>query len=128
MATKVFLICPVRGVDPLTLDRIYSYVLGLSRKDLMVHWPYYDTNQNDPVGLNICLENIDAIRQASEIHVWYDPASVGSVFDLGAALTASLMGTPKKFVIANPDEVHPTDAKSFQNVLLALARNTVGAV
>lgn len=121
LARSVFLICPVRSVALETTARIAQYVASLEQQGYAVHWPSRDTNQDDPIGLAICLQNTNAIRDADEVHLWYDPLSQGSIFDLGATVMASLViGPRKKFVIANPDAVHPTGGKSLQNVVLAM--------
>lgn len=118
---RIFLICPVRNSRPEVQKRIAAYVAGLEAKGHSVYWPARDTDQLDPIGLEICKKNLFAILLAGEIHIWYDATSQGSVFDLGAALMASEHIQKKRFVIANPEEVHLTSGKSFQNVLLSLA-------
>lgn len=123
MEKKVFLISPVRHLpNGEVRGRMTEYIQILKVRGYTVYWPLRDTKQNDLIGLDICLQNARAIRDADEIHIWYDPASEGSIFDLGMAFMASLVaGPPKRFVIANPDDVTPTSDKSFQNILLALA-------
>ena len=118
---KIFLICPERNSQPEVQERIAAYVAGLQAQGHPVYWPARDTDQADPVGLTICKANLFAMYQAHEIHIWYDPTSQGSIFDLGAALMASEHIQKKRFVIANPEAVQGTEGKSFQNVLLALA-------
>jgi hypothetical protein len=80
-----------------------------------VYWPARDTHQADPIGLTICRDNCAAIRSSAEVHVWWNPSSQGSLFDLGMAFA---MGKP--IFLANPDGVTPTDGKSFNNLLLEL--------
>ena len=100
---------------------INNHVLGLEKQGNIVHWPFRDTNQNDPIGLNICSENREAIYSADEIHIWFDPASQGSLFDIGMTL-AFLRMMPKKVIIINLGQTQPTPHKSFQNVLLELTK------
>lgn len=118
----VFLICPVRGAPGDTEERdvhrrVAGYVAGLQRAKVCVHYPPRDTQQQDAAGgINICRENIQAMRTADEVHVWWDAGSEGSKFDLGAA-----MALRKKVRLANPADVTLPDApKSFTHVVMAL--------
>lgn len=113
----VFLICPVRGITEEKKTAIRQYVEKLEDEGLCVYWPLRDTDQNDPVGLHILLDNIAAIRRAKEVRVWYDLTSEGSRFDIGVTLALK-----KRITLANPEEVLPTKGKSFANVLLELHR------
>ena len=118
---KIFVICPVRNVNEETKKSINDYVLGLELDGVSVHWPSRDTNQDDPIGINICQQNREAIFFADEIHIWFDESSQGSLFDIGMTF-AFLRNSNKKIVLINKDEISPTSHKSFQNVLLGLAR------
>lgn len=119
---SIFLICPVRNAAPEASAAVAAYVDGLERSGHRVHWPPRDTPQDDPVGLRICRDNGRALLAADEVHLWYDPSSQGSIFDFGMLFMASeIVGRRKRFVLANPEAVAPTDGrKSFQNVILAL--------
>jgi len=118
---KVFVICPVRNVSEQTKKTIGDYVLGLEHKGVKVYWPSRDTNQDDSVGINICQDNREAIYTANEIHIWFDSSSQGSLFDIGMTF-AFIRNSDKKMVLINQDKVLSTPHKSFQNVLLWLAR------
>jgi hypothetical protein len=118
---KIFVICPVRSVSEQVRKTLHDYVLALERGGALVHWPFRDTNQNDPIGLNICKENRGAIRHADEIHIWFDATSQGSLFDIGMTF-AFLANSEKKIVLINREEVIPTAGKSFPNVLLELTK------
>lgn len=130
---KIFLICPVKYGDHITTkkheetqEKIRLYVEKLEKAGHKVHWPKRNTNQNDPIGLNICTENAQAIIIADEIHIWWDPSSEGSKFDFGMSFVLHILND-KKIILANPDDVKPTEGKSFNNVLLALHnKNTKG--
>jgi nucleoside 2-deoxyribosyltransferase len=112
---KVFLICPVRGATDKETKEIDGYVKSLEDKGIEVYWPARDTCQTDPIGYAICCANWNAIREADEIHVWYNPTSQGSLFDLGMAFELC-----KPIFLANRKSVAPTDGKSFANFLLYL--------
>ena len=123
MKKWIFLISPVRKVPSREVEwAIAAYVTAREREGYIVHWPKRDTDQKDPVGLRICSDNRAAIARADEVHIWWDKDSEGSKFDIGMLFMALYTcGPGKKVVIANPEAVHPTESKSFTNVLLALA-------
>jgi nucleoside 2-deoxyribosyltransferase len=108
---STFLICPVRGVSP---DMTGAAVRTLEQKGYKVHWPHRDTNQNDSTGLQICRENLRAIKTATVIHVIWDGKSQGCLFDLGMAFALGKPVIPLQL----PDE---TPDKSFQNMVRAWA-------
>lgn len=110
-----FLISPVRGVDQ---AQNKATVEMLERQGFKVHWPHRDTNQNDGVGLRICLDNLAAIKESEYVHVIWDGKSHGCLFDAGMAFALG-----KKIVPLNlPEE---TDHKSFQNMLRAHASRDI---
>ena len=109
---RSFLICPVRGVDQ---AEIRPFVEALEADGWKVHWPPRDTNQDDHLGLRICTDNAKAIEVADVMHVIWDGKSQGCLFDLGVAFAL------RKRVIAL--SLPPaTSGKSFQNMIVALAR------
>lgn len=112
---KVFLICPVRNADATVTARIKKYVEGLEAAGYKVHWPARDTKQ-DEGAVRICDANRIAMQAVDEVHVWWDPKSEGSVFDLGMAFA-----TLNRIRIANRPEVNRTPEKSFTNLLLDIA-------
>ncbi len=110
---KIFIICPVRNVTEGQLEDIKNYVEELD-KHYIVHFPPRDTNQTDDgVGLGICRENRKAIEEADEIHIYWDVASKGSLFDLGMVFVLR-----KKLLLIN--KVNKTAKKSFSNILRAI--------
>lgn len=108
---KVFLICPVRGHD---MSETECRVKSLEDEGHQVHWPPRDTNQDDPVGLDICRTNSNAIEDADRVFVIWDGKSTGSLFDLGMAFALNKPIT----VLEAPDL---TPHKSFQNMMRAWA-------
>ncbi|MAG50324.1 hypothetical protein CL621_01625 [archaeon] len=109
---KVFIICPVRNATNEEAIYLQDYVNRLEHNRYKVHFPPQDTNQDDPNGLNICSENREAIRNADEVHVYWNNSSSGSGFDFGMAF---MLEKPIKFI--NKDKIPRTRTKSFQNVL-----------
>lgn len=112
--TKVFLICPVRKASEEVQATIEGYISRLEAAGYKVHYPPRDTEQVDPEGgITICTQNTDAIREADEVHVYWDKESGGSKFDLGAAFILR-----KPLYIVNPQDIKATEGKSFENVVL----------
>jgi nucleoside 2-deoxyribosyltransferase len=89
---------------------IEHHVAELESRGVKVHWPPRDTPQDDPVGYNICCTNRDAIKDADEVHVFWNPTSRGSAFDFGMAFA---LGKPIRLI----NDPAPTPKKSFENVL-----------
>ena len=112
---RIFLICPVRGASEDESQFLQDYLSQLENEGHKVHYPPRDTNQDDPVGLDICTENRAAINEADEIHIYWNPTSQGSLFDFGMLFMAE-----KPLKLINRDDVERTPHKSFQNVLLEL--------
>ncbi len=120
---NIFIICPVRNVSQEINAKIATYVQMLERQGHNVYWPLRDTDQDDSTGFNICMDSAMEIRLADEVHIWYDPASQGSIFDLGAlVMTARIIGPSKRIVLINRDQVLPTVGESFTNVVLELTK------
>lgn len=122
---KTFLISPVRNINDEEHKKIKSYVEKLESEGHKVYWPIRDTNQNDNNGIKICRDNLTAIQFADEIHIWFNPTSSGSLFDLGAAFMWWISSACPKFVFVNKEEF-PDDleGKSFIKVLKWLDINT----
>ena len=112
---KIFLICPVREADEEEKEFLQNYISNLEKEGYKVHYPPRDTNQDDPVGYNICRENRQAILDADEIHIYFAPKSKGTLFDIGMAFMME-----KPVFLVNIDKIERTPHKSFQNVLLEL--------
>jgi len=115
---KIFVICPVRNADKATNEKILRYIERLEKQGHTVHWPPRDTDQSDPVGNKICLTNMTEIFKADEIHIWYDPASTGSHFDLGGVfMLVEVLGYEKRVILINDKEAKQVPGKSFTNVI-----------
>jgi hypothetical protein len=102
---KIFLISPSRLATPKIVEKVNQYVAKLEKEGHQVYWPLRDTNQQDPIGIEICDTNLRKILEADQIHVWYLKKSQGIHFDLGAAyLLVRILGHPKKIVFANKNK------------------------
>lgn len=83
---KIYIICPVRKVTKKQLKIINSYIKQLENQNHTVYWPFRDTTKKDDLGYSIYEQNLNAIKTADEIHVFWDSTSTGSYIDLGASL------------------------------------------
>lgn len=143
---KIFIVCPVRrphvgflmrmsrivlktlfsieGGWTKTQDAIKARVVKLEKKGFGVYWPARDNpyQNTDKVGIQIITFNRQKMLWADEIHIWYDKNSAGSVFDIGMFWALIHVRGFKKFVIINREDIVPTPHKSFENVILTLAK------
>ncbi len=120
---KIFVICPVRSIDPYALVAIEMYVKSLELKGHQVHWPPRDTEQVDPTGgYEICRTNFKAILEADQVHIWYDEKSSGSKFDMGGVfMLVEMLGYNKRIFIINSGAVIDDKDKSFYKVFQRIA-------
>jgi len=91
------IICSVRNADDDTRKKLVSYKQKLlSQGYAKVYLPHLDTDQKAS-GYEICMQNMQAILKADEIHIFFSPASYGSHFDLGVTFIACHL-YPKKII------------------------------
>jgi len=119
---KIFFISPVRQASDDVIKKCQEYVAYLEKQGHEVHWPMRDTDQKDPIGIQICDTNLSKILEADEIHVYYSKDSTGIHFDLGAAyLLVRVLGHKKKIVFVNMNdfekELLGREGKSYLRVL-----------
>lgn len=105
----VFVICTVRGASDEYKEKLENYVLSLEDKGFGVHLPHRDTNQK-ATGYDICLENSTAIATSNEVHIFYNPDSQGTHFDMGVAFALG-----KKIVVV--ENVEYGEGKSYPRML-----------
>lgn len=115
---KVFIICPVRNLTPAEDEEIKAYIGMLESKGIKVHYPPRNTNQNDPIGLNICSINRGAIKSSDEIHNYFNPASTGTVFDTGMTFMFE-----KLLFVINTNTLKQQASDDFAGFLLKYAYN-----
>jgi nucleoside 2-deoxyribosyltransferase len=106
---KVFIICTVRGASEEYKKKLEDYVAKLEREGVQVHLPHRDTKQ-DARGYDICNENAKAIGLANEVHIFYNPDSQGTHFDMGVAFAYG-----RKLVVVENVEYGP--GKSYPRML-----------
>lgn len=83
---NIFLICPVRNATEEQKRWIENFVQEKYTEGYTIHAPHLHTRQTDLFGgYSICLQNANAVAKSSEIDIYYDQSSTGSVFDLGVA-------------------------------------------
>ena len=97
-----------------------NYIDQLENKGLNIYYPARDTNQDDTIGYRICTDNKNAIQDSKEVHIWFDPNSQGTLFDLGMAFSFN-----KPLYIVNINEIIPTNSKSFTNVILKWSSHNI---
>ena len=115
----IYIICPVRRVTPESEKVMDEYVAKLEEDpNNHVHYPPRDVDQSQS-GMDICIEHSEFMNIADEVHIYWDPESRGSLFDLGMAFVRFINKPGFKVVIIN--EVRETLDKSFTNVLLAFS-------
>jgi predicted GTPase len=108
-----FLIGPVRRLDDQT-DEVKKLMNGYLN-DPDVYCPGRDTNQTDKTGLNICKQNMQAIKDSDEVLFIWDGKSEGCLFDLGIAFCMH-----KKITVISAPEL--TEGKSFQNMVIEYSK------
>ena len=96
-----FFISPVRLATPEIIEWCENYVLKIRCEGRKIHYPGWDTDQNDPTGINICDTNLRKILEAPKVHVYYLPDSTGIHFDLGATYMLIFLGYKKEVVFVN---------------------------
>ncbi len=102
---SVFIICSVRDADKATRKKLETYKQKLEQEGYVVHLPHLDTNQKAS-GYDICMQNMQAIIAADEVHIFFVPISYGSHFDLGVTFLACFQNPNKVIkVIENGQEI-----------------------
>ena len=112
---KIFLICPVRNADAKHSRAAMVYVKSLESRSHEIHWPPRDTDQSAK-GIDICRQNMEAIKSADEVHIFYDGTSQGVHFDMGMAFALG-----KKIVVVGNESYD--EGKSFQRMLDEWSQN-----
>lgn len=96
---KIFLICPVRNATTEQKIWIENFVQEKYNNGYTIHAPHINTRQKDIFGgYAICRQNAEALASSSEVDIYYDKSSTGSVFDLGVAYA---LGKPLKILNKN---------------------------
>ena len=108
---NIFIICPVRNATDEQKKLVADYIKKKENEGNTVYYPARDTDQTDPIGFAICDENFKGMRDADEVHIFWDEKSSGSLFDLGMAFA---LRKPLKGI----NEVWPTAGKSFQYMII----------
>ena len=106
---KLFIICTVRNATTEYQTMLEDYVRGWESKGHSVHLPHRDTNQNAK-GIDICRQNMEAMKAADEVHIFYNPESQGTHFDMGVAFALG-----RKLVVVENVDYGP--GKSYPRML-----------
>lgn len=81
---NIFVICSVRGASDVYRKKLEDYAEKLESEGHKVHLPHRDTDQTAR-GFDICTENMEAIKNSDEVHIFYLLTSQGTHFDMGVA-------------------------------------------
>ena len=108
--TKVFVTCSISGASNSYLTKLENYAKHLESKGFEVYLPHLHTKQDD-TEFNICTNNMHAIKNADEVHVYYSSSSKGTHFDLGVSFALG-----KKIVIVE-NESYDENEKSFAKMI-----------
>ncbi len=101
MNDLIYLICPVRKLTKSQKKEIDQYIKMLKSQGKDVKCPYSDTDQDDEVGLRIVKEHEKDILERDNIHIYWDPTSTGSLWDLAQVRLAQMLGIEKKILWIN---------------------------
>lgn len=116
---NIYIICAVRNADADRVSSIRQYVEQQRYCGHVVHFPPDDAPQGDPTGEGICRTHLAAMKEADEVHVFWDVESKGSHFDLGMAYALG------KSVVPVHCERLDGPGKSYWKVMLLWAGSAV---
>lgn len=106
---KVFIICSVRDSNIKYKERLESYASMLKHQGYDVYLPHRDTDQKAN-SIEICRQNMYAIKESDQVHIFYNSTSQGTHFDMGVAFAL------KKPVVVVENE-SCEEGKSFPKML-----------
>ena len=112
---KIFIICSVRGASLEYQAALEEYTQLQEENGVKVHLPHRDTNQTAS-GFDICTQNMQAIVDADEVHIFYNSKSQGTHFDMGVAFAL------KKPIVVVENEAYG-EGKSYPRMLDEWAGN-----
>jgi len=108
---KIYMTCPVKNATEQEKVFLENYVVKLESKGYVVHYPARDTAQTKDY--RVFETNIAAIKNADEIHVFWNGQSMGSCADVGKAFA---LGKPIRLI--NYNEVCNMPKTVFTDVLI----------
>jgi hypothetical protein len=115
-----FIICPVRESTEAEKTFVADYVARLENTGCLVHNPPRDTKQDgDPIGLRICSDNREAIRNSKIVRLYFNPTSQGTYFDLGMTFMEN-----KPLFVLNPEVLANNLDEPMSRFLFESAVNT----
>lgn len=115
---KIYLICPVRNRTKSEEKEISAYVADLEEQGNEVREPARDTVQEDEIGLRITEEHEEDIIWADQVHVWWNPTSEGSLWDVAQTLMAREFMPDKEIIWVNQKPDLSEDINNYQQVVL----------
>lgn len=109
---NIYIICAVRKANPERTEFLRKGVEALRQSGHTVFFPPDDAPQDDPTGRGIVATELQAIKDADEVHVIWDVDSRGSHFDLGIAVALN-----KKIVAITNEHAEPPGKSYWKAVL-----------
>ena len=114
---KIYILSSVRQATLRERAKLEAYANILEDKGYEVYLPHRDTNQQD-TEFDICFQNGAEIQRADEVHVFYNPKSTGSHFDLGVLFAFdALSGNRTRIRLITGDEHASKQDKNFVNMI-----------
>ncbi len=99
----IYLICPVRKLEDEEKELLDAYVSRIRKRGEKIKCPYEDTDQDDEVGLRIVNEHENDILENEFVHVWWNPKSRGSLWDIAQSKLAAYFDKTKQIFFLNKD-------------------------
>ncbi|MCH7759218.1 hypothetical protein IID20_02590 [Patescibacteria group bacterium] len=115
---KIYIICPVRNRTKQEEKEINAYVADLEEQGNEVREPSRDTVQEDEIGLRITEEHEEDIIWADQVHVWWNPSSEGSCWDVAQTLMAQEFMPDKKIIWVNQEPDLKEYINKYQQVVI----------
>ena len=110
MKKNAFLICPIRNI-PFEYEQLIKMQVEYLEQAYEVYYPGRDTNQHQ-YELNICNDNLKAMKESDIVLMIWDGKSQGCLFDLGMAFALH-----KPVLSVTGYMPRMTTGKSFQNLV-----------
>ena len=108
---NIYILSKVTGAPEGYSDKIVRYAEFLKSNGDSVYIPQLDTDQSMS-GFMKCRKNLEAIKDADEIHIFYNDDSPGSKLDIGMALALN-----KKIVIVENGNINSPVGKMLEQWL-----------
>ena len=114
---RIYVICTVRIRTKDQENIVSEYVGRLRDQGHIVFYPTEDAPQNDITGYDIIITELEAIKAADRIDIFWSEDSKGSHFDLGAAMALEKdINLIYEFTEDGPDKSYAKVIKLYQKI------------